>query len=138
MDEHDNKEKNGLDEDRDEIEGVRYILKLFISFLSLPQKKSSYLLDLSKRIKSLNHLVYIPKIYYLKKYLFRIQVSGWKRFKTQKIHISHLQKRMKSHLFSTTSTASGTTNLCHLIREYLKSHLLSNYYQGLGSQTCPK
>ena len=44
---------------------------------------------------------------------------------------------MESHSASTTSTASGTTNPCRLIRERLESHPSSNHRQGLGTQPCP-
>ena len=44
---------------------------------------------------------------------------------------------MESHLASTSSTASETTNPCRLIREGLESHPSSNHRQGLETQPRP-
>ncbi len=56
-------------------------------------------------------------------------------FKSKKEkHTSRLQEGLEAHLASTTSTVSGTTNPCRLIRERLESHPPSNHLQGLGTQ----
>ncbi len=61
LDLRDNKEGESLDkfEDEDEEEDIRYIPHLFIV---PPQKKSNCPINRIEEIKSLNHLVYIPKI----------------------------------------------------------------------------
>ncbi len=48
-------------EDESEREDVRYIFLPFVAFLPF-RKESNRLIDMGERIKSLNHLVYIPKI----------------------------------------------------------------------------
>ncbi len=60
---HDNEEGQSLDEYevKGEGEDIRYILLPFVA-LSPPQKKSNRLIDMGEGTKSLNHLVYIPKI----------------------------------------------------------------------------
>lgn len=65
LDEHDNEERNNLDEDENKIESARYISSPFIPLLSLLEKVSNRPLDLSERIMSLNYLVYILKICFL-------------------------------------------------------------------------
>lgn len=64
---HDNEERNGLDEYEDEIKYIRYVPPPFIALSPLSQKESNRPLDLGKETKSLNHLVYIPKICYSEK-----------------------------------------------------------------------
>ncbi len=58
---HNDKEGEGLDEFEGEGEGknIGYILFLFVA---PPQNGSNRSTDIGKGIKSLNHLVYIPKI----------------------------------------------------------------------------
>ena len=84
LDEHNNKKKNGLDdekengldEDEGEIEGGRYIPLLFVSLSLLPQKLLNRPSDLGKGTKSLNHIVYISKICYLKSTNFALEFLG--------------------------------------------------------------
>ena len=52
------------------------------------------------------------------------------------MYTSCLRERLESHLASTTSTASGTTNHRYLIRERLESYPPSNHRQNLGTQIC--
>ena len=61
LDSYDNEEDEGLDkfEGESEKEGIGYILLLFVALL---QKESNHLTDMGKGIRSLNHLIYIPKI----------------------------------------------------------------------------
>lgn len=49
--------------DKDESNGDRdrYVFFLLIALFFPPQKESNRFLDLDKRIKSLNYLIYIPK-----------------------------------------------------------------------------
>ena len=58
---HNDKEEKSLDKFEDEGKGedIKYIPLLFVVF---PQKESNCLTNINKRTKSLNHLVYIPKI----------------------------------------------------------------------------
>lgn len=53
-----------------------------------------------------------------------------------KLYNSRLQKSLESHLLSIFFTAFGITKLRHLIKEHLESHLFSNHYQDLITQTC--
>lgn len=63
VDIYDDKKGQSLDRYKGEGEGkdVEYILFLFVT-LSPLQKKSNCPIDMGKRTKSLNHLVYMPKI----------------------------------------------------------------------------
>ena len=58
---HSNEKREDLDEFEDEGErkNIGYILFLFIA---LPQKESNHSINKGKEIKSLNHLICIPKI----------------------------------------------------------------------------
>ena len=95
------------------------------------------LLDLGKRTRSLNHLVYIPKICYSKSVNFALEFSGRRDLKApKKIYISHIKKRLESHLAFSASTASVITNYHYPIRERFESHLPSNYHQDLGTRLC--
>ena len=60
---HDNEKKQNLDEyeDEDERKDIGYVPLPFIAPLP-PQKESNRPTDIGERTKSLNHLVYIPKI----------------------------------------------------------------------------
>lgn len=134
LDENENAEKNGLDKNESEIEDARYILPLFIP-LPLPWKMLNRPLDLCKGTKSLNHLLYIPKICYSRNANFPLKFPSKKSSKAlKKIYTSCIRERLKSYLASITSTASVTTNNYRLIRDRLKSHRLSNYRQDLGTQ----
>lgn len=64
LDKYDNKKGKVLDKfkDKNEKKNIRYVLFLFVTPLSLPQKELNCRTDMNKGIKSLNHLVYIPKI----------------------------------------------------------------------------
>lgn len=62
LNEYNNKEGQGLDKYDGEGEGDRYIFFAFITLIPLFQKELNRLSDLSKRPRSLNHLVCIPKI----------------------------------------------------------------------------
>ncbi len=61
---HDDEKGQSLDKYDGKGEGkdIRYVPFPFIAPLSLPQKESNRPTDISKGIRSLNHLVYIPKI----------------------------------------------------------------------------
>ncbi len=59
-------------------------------------------------------------------------------FRSQKKnYTSCLREGLESHSASTASTASGTTNPRHFIRERLESHPLPNHRQSLGTQPRP-
>ena len=91
--------------------------------------------DLGKKITSLYHLIYIPKIYYLRSANFALEFLSKEGSKAQKkIYTSCLKKGLESHLAFTASTASGTTNYHCSMRECLESHLPSNYCQDLRTQ----
>lgn len=59
-----NKEGNGLNKDKCEIKGARYVPPSFILLFLFAQKIPNRLLDLGKEKRGLNHLVYISKICY--------------------------------------------------------------------------
>ena len=90
LDERDNKEGNGLDnkegkdldKDEDEIEGDGYVPPPFIPLPFLFQKVSNRLSDLSKRIKSLKHIICISKICYLRYTNFALEFPGKRSSKT--------------------------------------------------------
>lgn len=63
---------------------IGYIFFLFIALFFLLQKESNCSTNISKRIKSLNHLIYIPQIGSSYNYLFCIRVPKQKVFKSQK------------------------------------------------------
>ena len=84
LDEHDDEEGNNLDKDEGEIEGARYILPPFIPLLLLPQKVSNRPSNLGKRTRSLNYLVYIPKICYSRSVNFALEFPGRGGSKAQK------------------------------------------------------
>ena len=137
LDECDNEEKNGLDEDEDEIEDTRYALLLCVFFFPLPQKVSNRPSDLDEGTRSLNHLVCISKICYLRSAKFALEFPDRRGLKTQKkIYTSRLREELESHSAFTVSTASGTTKYRCPIRECWESHLPSNHYQNLGTQLC--
>ena len=73
LNKRDNEERNSLDKDKSEIEGARYVLFAFVFLLFLPQKVSNRLSDLDKGTKSLNHLVCISKICYLRSTNFALE-----------------------------------------------------------------
>lgn len=135
LDKNDNKEKNSLDEDEAKIEYARYVVFPFIFLSLLPQKVSNHLSDWGKKIKSINHLVFIPKICYLRSANFALEFPGKGSSKAQKkIYISRVREGLESHSASTSFIASVTNSYHRLIREYLESYLLFNYRQDLGSQ----
>ena len=84
LDERDDEEGNSLDEDEGEIEGARYVLFPFVLLLLLPQKVSNCPSDLGEKIRSLNHLVCIPKISYLRSANFALEFPGRGGSKAQK------------------------------------------------------
>ena len=84
LDERDNKERNSLDKDEGEIEGARYVPPPFIPLLPLPQKVSNRLSDLGEGTRSLNHLVYIPKICYSRSANFALEFPSRRGSKAQK------------------------------------------------------
>ncbi len=55
--------------------------------------------------------------------------------KQKKNYTSHLQDDLELHATFTTSIVFNTTNPYYLIREYLESHLPSNYHQSLRTQS---
>ena len=61
LDLRDNEEEESLDkfECESEEKSIEYVLLLFVAS---PQKESNYPTDMGEGTKSLNHLVYIPKI----------------------------------------------------------------------------
>ncbi len=61
---HNDEERQSLDEYEGENEGedIGYIPLPFVAPLPPPRKESNRSTDMGKRIKSLNYLVYIPKI----------------------------------------------------------------------------
>ena len=126
LNEHDNKEVNSLDEDKCEIKGGSNVFLPFIPLL-LPQKVSNRTLDLGKGVRSLNHLIYIPKICYSRSVNFALEFTGREGSKTQqKIYTSRVREGLESHSAFTASTASETTNYHCLIRERLKFYPFSN------------
>ena len=128
LDERNNKEGNSLDEDEDEIEGARYVPSPFVPLLPLPQKVSNRPSDLGEGTRSLNHLVRIPKICYLRSTKFALEFPGKGGSKAKKkIYTSRLREELESHSASTTSTVSGTTNHHCLIRKRLESYLSSKH-----------
>lgn len=93
---------------------------------------------MSKEIKSLNYLVCISKLLHQIIANFVLKFPGRKSSKAQKkIYISRLQEGIEYHSAFTISITSNVTNFYRLIRKYLKSHLPSNYRQGLETQPCP-
>lgn len=64
LDIRDNEEEQGLDKykGKNERKDIEYISLLFIALFLLLQKESNYLTNMSKVIRSPNHLVYILKI----------------------------------------------------------------------------
>ncbi len=58
---HDNKEREGLDKykSKDEKQNIRYVFFLFVTPFFLFQKELNHLIDINKRIKSLNLFIYI-------------------------------------------------------------------------------
>ena len=76
LDERDDEEGNSLDEDEGEIEGARYVSPPFVPLPSLPRKVSNRPSDLGKGTKSLNHLVCILKICYLRNANFALDFPG--------------------------------------------------------------
>ena len=78
LDERDNEEGNSLDEDESEIKGARYIPLSFVPLPPLPQTVLNRPSDLGERIKSLNHLVCIPKICYSRSANFGLEFPGKK------------------------------------------------------------
>lgn len=84
LDEHNNEERNNLDKDKGKIEGIRYVFSPFIPLFLLLQKLSNRPSDLGKRIRSLNYLVYISKICYLRNINFVLEFSSKEDLKTSK------------------------------------------------------
>lgn len=64
---HDDEKWQRLDKYKSKSEGERYVLFPFITLLLPLQKESNRSKNLGKKIKSLNYLVFILKIYYSKK-----------------------------------------------------------------------
>ena len=69
----DDKEENGLDKDEGEIKDGRYVPIPFVPLSPLPQKMLNRLSDLDEIIKGLKHIVYIPKICYLRNANFALE-----------------------------------------------------------------
>ena len=106
-------------------------------FFFFPKKISHRPSDLGEGIRSLNHLVCIPKMCYSRSVNSALEFASKKSLKAQKkFHTSHLKERLECHLASTASTASITTKYHCPIRECLKSHLFSNHCQDLETQIC--
>ena len=84
FDKSDNKEGNNLDKDEGEIEGARYISPPFVFLPLFPQKVSNVPSDLGKGTRSLNHLVCIPKICYLRSANFALEFLDKRGLKAQK------------------------------------------------------
>ena len=84
LDERDNEEGNSLNEDQGEIEGARYIPSSFVPLPLLFRNVSNRPSDLGKGIRSLNHLVYIPKICYSRSAKFALEFPNRGGSKTQK------------------------------------------------------
>ena len=105
MDENDKKEGQGSDKYQGS--SARYV------FLSpCLQKESNRLTDLCEKTKSLNHLVWIPKLPYQIIANFVLEFLDGEGSKDQKkIYIRRLQGEMESHLAFTTSTASSNTKV---------------------------
>ncbi len=80
---YDNEEEKGLDEFEGEGEGedIRYIP---LPFVARPQKESNRSTNMSKRIRSLNYLVYIPKIGSSYNCLVCVRVSRQRVFQSLK------------------------------------------------------
>ena len=98
LDKCDNEEGNNLDKNEDKIKGIKYVSLHFVLLLFFPQKVSNRPSDLGERTKSLNHLVYIPKICYSRSANFALEFLGRGSSKTQKtIYTSHLRERLESH-----------------------------------------
>ena len=126
----DNEEGNGLNKDKGEIEGSRYVPSLFVPLSPLPRKVSNRLSDLGEGTKSLKHIVCISKICYSRSANFALEFPGRRGSKAQKkIYTSCLREGLESHSIFIASTASGTTNHYHLIRERLESHPPFNHRQ---------
>lgn len=101
---------------------------IYVHLFSYLQKESNRLIDLNKKKKNLNHLLYITKFGQSNNCQLCVRVSRQKKLKSQKkSYIGFLQEEIESKLISTVFTASSTTNSGHLIRGRLKSHLFSNY-----------
>lgn len=64
MNTYNDKKEQGLDEYEGQGEGEDVVYILFLAFVALfsSQKKSNHLIKMDKGIKSLNYLIYIPKI----------------------------------------------------------------------------
>ena len=93
LDEYDDKKGNSLDEDEDGIERARYVLPPFVPLPPLPQRVSNRPSDLGKGTRSLNYLVYIPKIYYSRSANFALEFPGKGGSKAQKkIYTSRLKR----------------------------------------------
>ena len=134
----DDKERKGLNKDEGEIEGGRYIPPPFVPLSFLPQKVFTCPSDLGKGIRSLKHIICIPKIFYSRSDKFALEFAGRGDSKTQKkIYTSRLREGLESHLASTASTTSDTTNNYCLIRKCLEYHPLSNHRQDLGTHLAP-
>ena len=136
LDERDDEEGNGLDKDEGEIEDARYVPPLFVFLSPLLRKVLKRPSDLGKGTMSLNHLICIPKICYSRSANFALDFPNRESLKAQKKSTSCLRKGLESHSASIASIASGATNYRHPIREYLESHLLSNYHQDLATKLC--
>lgn len=137
LDKRDNKEENGLDEDEGKIKSAKYVSPPFIFLSLLFQKVSNCLSNLGKRIRSLNYLIYIPKVCYLRVLTLHQSFQIKKISKHQKkIHTSRLREELESYLASTAFTVSNTINYRYLIRKRLESHPLFNHCQDLETQFC--
>ena len=127
LDKRDDEKENSLDKDDDKIKSTRYIPPSFVLFSPLFRKVLNCSSDLGKGTRSLNYLICIPKICYLRSANFVLEFSGRGGSKAQKkIYTSRLREELESHSAFTASTVSGTTNHCYLIRECLESHPPSN------------
>lgn len=131
--EDDNKEQQNLNKYKSNNYDNRYV---FLPLTILPpssQKESNCLSDLSKKTRSLTHLVYILKIAIQRSVNFALEFPGRKGSKPKnKKFINHLKKGLKTYLAFTTFITFNTINHHRLIREHLKSHLFFSHCQSLG------
>lgn len=83
LDKHDNEGKNGLNEDKDKLEGIKYVFPPFIS-LFLLQKVLNQLSNQGKRRKKLNHFIYLSKICYSRSVKFALEFLSRRSLKAPK------------------------------------------------------
>ena len=79
----DNEEGNGLDEDECEIESGRYVPPPFVPLPPLSRNMSNRPSDLGEGIKSLKHIICIPKVCYSRSANFALEFPGRRGSKAQ-------------------------------------------------------